>query len=96
MRDDIQRSQSERVLNNIVLPPISMDSFVNMADSFLRYTDLAAAIQLAKCNGMANQQIARALTGAMTYADALKVARRAAPLLDLSILDFMRLRKNMS
>jgi hypothetical protein len=65
-----------------------------MSDSYLRYTDLAAAIQLARSHGMTNAQIIRALTGAMTYKDATKLARRAAPLLDLSVQDFMALRKN--
>lgn len=65
-----------------------------MSDSFLRYTDLAAAIQLAKANGMSNVEIVRALTGSMTYSEALDLARRAAPLLDLSIKQFMTLRKN--
>jgi hypothetical protein len=30
----------------------------------------------------------------MTYSDALKFARKAAPLLDLSVAEFMQLRKN--
>ena len=64
-----------------------------MAD-FLRYTDLAAAIQLAKSHGMTTAQIIRVLTGAMTYADALRTARRAAPLLDLTVAEFMNRRKN--
>src|SRR5690349_477714 len=67
-----------------------------MADSFRRYTDLAAAIQLAKASGMTNAQIVRALTGAMTYPDAMKLAKRAAPLLDLTTTQFMRLRRNES
>jgi len=66
-----------------------------MADSFLRYTDLAAAIQLAKSHGMSTEQIIRALTGSMVYKDALRFAKRAAPLLDLSVQEFMHLRKNL-
>lgn len=65
-----------------------------MSDSYLRYTDLAAAIQLARANGMTTAQIVRALTGSMTYADALRQARMAAPLLDITIQKFMQLRKN--
>jgi hypothetical protein len=65
-----------------------------MSDEILRYTDLAAAIQLAKANDMTNQEIVRELTRGMSYGEALKLARRAAPLLDLGILEFMRLRKN--
>ena len=65
-----------------------------MADSFLRYTDLAAVIQLAKANGMTTVQIIRALTGGMSHGDAMKLAKRAAPLLDLKVTQFMQLRKN--
>jgi hypothetical protein len=65
-----------------------------MTDDFLRYTDLAAAIQLAKANGMTNCEIVRELSRGMTYADALRLAKRAAPLLDTSVAEFMRLRKN--
>ncbi|HZL14182.1 MAG TPA: hypothetical protein VFC85_08570 [Verrucomicrobiae bacterium] len=65
-----------------------------MSDEILRYTDLAAAIQLAKANGMTTCEIIRELTRGMTHSDALKHARMAAPLLDIGIVEFMRLRKN--
>ena len=65
-----------------------------MSDDILRYTDLAAAIQLAKTNDMTTREIARELTRGMTYSDALKFAKRAAPLLDINVAEFMRLRKN--
>jgi hypothetical protein len=65
-----------------------------MSDEILRYTDLAAAIQLAKANGMTNQEIVRESTRGMTYADALAFAKLAAPLLDLGTKEFMRFRKN--
>lgn len=65
-----------------------------MSDEILRYTDLAAAIQLAKANDMSNQEIVRELTRGMSYEEALKLARRAGPLLDLGVMEFMRLRKN--
>ena len=65
-----------------------------MSDEILRYTDLAAAIQLAKTNDMATREIARELTRGMTYSDALKFVKRAAPLLDINVAEFMRLRKN--
>jgi hypothetical protein len=60
----------------------------------MRYTDLAAAIQLARSQGMTDTQIVRALTGSMIYRDALQMARRAAPLMDLTVREFMGLRKN--
>ena len=65
-----------------------------MSDEILRYTDLAAAIQLARSAGMTTREIVRELTRGMTYSDALKLARRAAPLLDIAATEFMRLRKN--
>jgi len=65
-----------------------------MSDEILRYTDLAAAIQLAKANDLTTREIARELTRGMTHSDALRLARRAAPLLDISVSQFMRLRKN--
>lgn len=67
-----------------------------MSDSFLRYTDLAAAIQLARSNGMTDAQIVRALTSNMIYRDVLQLARRAAPLMDLTVKEFMELRKNQT
>ena len=65
-----------------------------MSDEILRYTDLAAAIQLARGAGMTTREIVRELTRCLSYAEVLKLARRAAPLLDLEVSEFMRLRKN--
>lgn len=65
-----------------------------MSDEILRYTDLAAAIQLAKANGITTREIVRELTRGMIYADALRLAKRAAPLLDIGVAEFIRLRKN--
>lgn len=65
-----------------------------MSESFLRYTDLAAAIQLARNKGLGTVQIVRALSANMTYAEALGLARRVAPLLEIKVSEFMRLRRN--
>ena len=65
-----------------------------MSESFLRYTDLATAIQLARAKGLTTRQIVRALTANMTYSEALAVARRAAPLLEIKTSEFMNLRRN--
>jgi hypothetical protein len=65
-----------------------------MSDEILRYTDLAAAIQLAKAAEMTTREIVRELTRGMTHADALQLGKRAAPLLEISVSEFMRLRKN--
>jgi len=34
------------------------------------------------------------MSRALSYVEALKLARKAAPLLDISVSEFMRLRKN--
>lgn len=65
-----------------------------MSDDILRYTDLAAAIQLAKADEMTTREIVRELTRGRTYGDSLNLAKRAAPLLDIGVAEFMRLRKN--
>ncbi len=65
-----------------------------MSESFLRYTDLAAAIQLAKSRGQSTTRIVRALSANMTYLEALALAKRAAPLLEIRVSEFMRLRRN--
>ncbi len=48
-----------------------------MSDEILRYTDLAAAIQFAKADGMTTREIVRELTRGMTYADALNYAKES-------------------
>jgi hypothetical protein len=63
-------------------------------DEILRYTDLAHAIQLARSQGMNNREIVRALTGSSSYEDARKTALMAAPLLEITVKQFMELRKN--
>jgi hypothetical protein len=65
-----------------------------MSESFPRYTDLAAAIQLARSNGMSTAQIVRALSGNMVHSEALSLARRAAPLLEIKVSEFMRIRRS--
>jgi hypothetical protein len=60
----------------------------------LRYTDIAEAIRLARRAGMSTIQIVRALSGSSPYAEALGIARKAAPLLGISIKQFMDLRRN--
>ncbi len=60
----------------------------------LRYTDLEEAIRLARVAGMNTTQIVRALSGGVPYSEALEIARKAAPLLRLSIREFMELHRN--
>jgi hypothetical protein len=62
-------------------------------ENILRYTDLAALIQMARARGWPTVRIVREMSRGLTYADALNLARKAAPLLDISVSEFMRLRK---
>ncbi len=63
-------------------------------DSILRYSDLAAVIQMALARGFSTGKIVREMSAGLSYADALKLARKAAPLLDISVAEFMRYRRN--
>jgi hypothetical protein len=63
-------------------------------ENILRYTDLAAVIQMARAQGWSTQRIVREMSAGMTYADTMKLARKAGPLLDISVTEFLRLRKN--
>ena len=60
----------------------------------LRYTDIEEAIRLARRAGMSTIQIVRVLSTGVTYLKALEIARKAAPLLGISIKEFMDLRRN--
>ena len=63
-------------------------------EHILRYTDLAATIQMARARGWSTMRIVRVMSSGLTYADAVRLARKAAPLLDITVSEFMRLRKN--
>jgi hypothetical protein len=63
-------------------------------EHILRYTDLAAVIQMAKARGWPTTRIVREMSSGLPYVEAMKLARKVGPLLDLSISEFMRLRKN--
>lgn len=63
-------------------------------EHILRYTDLAALIQMAKARGWPTGRIVREMSSGMSYADGLNLARKAAPLLDITVSEFMCLRKN--
>jgi hypothetical protein len=63
-------------------------------EHILRYTDLAAFVQMAKARGWATERIVREMSGGLPYSAAINLARKAAPLLDITVSEFMRLRKN--
>jgi hypothetical protein len=56
--------------------------------------NLAALVQMAKARGWPTIRIVRSNSSGLPYAEALKLARKAASLLDISMSEFMRLRKN--
>ena len=62
-------------------------------ENILRYTDLAALVQMARARGWSTERIVREMSRGLTYADAMTLARKAAPLLDISVSEFMKLRK---
>ena len=63
-------------------------------EHILRYTDLAAAVQMAKSRGWPTRRIVREMSAGLTYANARNLAHKAAPLLDITVSEFMRFRKN--
>jgi hypothetical protein len=63
-------------------------------EHILRYTDLAALIQMAKSRGWPTERIVRVISAGLTYAAARELARKAAPLLDITVSEFLRMRKN--
>ncbi|HXR04734.1 MAG TPA: hypothetical protein VN836_08515 [Verrucomicrobiae bacterium] len=63
-------------------------------EHILRYTDLAALIQMAKSRGWPTERIVREMSAGLPYTEAMNLARKAAPLLDITISEFMRFRRN--
>ena len=63
-------------------------------EHILRYTDLAAVIQMAKARGWPTERIVREMSSGLPCLEVMKLARKAAPLLDIPVSEFMRLRKN--
>jgi hypothetical protein len=72
-----------------VAPDIGMSE-----EHILRYTDLAAVIQMARARGWPNVRIVRVMSSGLAYPEVLKLARKAAPLLDISVSEFLRLLKD--
>jgi hypothetical protein len=63
-------------------------------DHILRYAPPEDVIRFARENGWSTVKIVRTVSGALSHREALKVARDWAPLLGLSVAEFMKLRKN--
>ena len=64
-----------------------------MEDHTLRYAPPEDVVRLARENGWSTLEVVRTVSGS-SHREALKVARDWAPLLGLSVTEFMRLRKN--
>jgi len=65
-----------------------------MEDDALRWAPPEEVVRLAIQAGMTTTEIVRVVSGCLSYGEALKVAREYAPLLGMSVTDFMELRKN--
>ena len=65
-----------------------------MQDHILRYAPPEDVIRFARENGWSTVKIVRTVSGALSHREALQVARDWAPLLGLSVAEFMKLRKN--
>jgi hypothetical protein len=60
----------------------------------LRYTNTEEAVRLARLSGMTTIEIVRALSGSVPHSEALKIAKKSAPILGLSVKAFMEPRRN--
>jgi hypothetical protein len=65
-----------------------------MEDATLRYAPPEDVLHFARENGWSTVRIVRTVSGALSHREALKVARDWAPLLGISVTEFMQLRKN--
>jgi len=63
-------------------------------DHTLRYAPPEDVIRFAREKGWSTVKIVRTVSGALSHREALKVARDWAPLLGLSVAEFLKLRKN--
>jgi hypothetical protein len=65
-----------------------------MDEGSLRWAPPEEVVRLAKEAGMSTTEIVRIVSGCLPYAEALKVAREYSPLLEITVSEFMKLRKN--
>jgi hypothetical protein len=65
-----------------------------MSDDSLRYRNIEEVVRMARAQRFSTIQIVRTLSGSVTYAEALRIARKAAPALGISVKAFMELRRN--
>ena len=65
-----------------------------MQENQLCWTSPEEVVRLAKEKSLTTCEIVRIVSGCLSYRAALKVAHDYAPLLEISVSEFMRLRKN--
>ena len=65
-----------------------------MEGDTLRYAPPEDVLRFAREKGCSTVRIVRTVSGALSHREALKVARDWAPLLGISVTEFMQLRKN--
>jgi len=65
-----------------------------MENDSLRWAPPEDVVRLAKESGMTTAEIVRIVSGCLPHGEALKVAREYAPLLEVSVSEFMELRRN--
>ena len=65
-----------------------------MSNGPLRYRNIEEVVRMARAQGISTIQIVRILSGSVTYAEALRIARKAAPVLGISVKAFLELRRN--
>jgi hypothetical protein len=66
-----------------------------MEDEYqLKYASPDEVVRLAKECGLTTTQIVRTISGCLTYREALKRAHEFAPILEISVSEFMEMRRN--
>ena len=63
-------------------------------DESLRWAPPDEVVRMAKEAGLTTEEIVRIASGCLPYTEALEVAREYAPLLDITVKEFMAMRKN--
>ena len=63
-------------------------------EDYTRYAPPEDVLRFAREKGWSTIKIVRTISGSLSYTEASKVAREWAPLLGISVTEFMRLRKN--
>ena len=63
-------------------------------DDHTRYAPPEDVLRFARETGWSTIKIVRTISGSLSYSEAVKVAREWAPLLGLTISEFVKMRKN--